>query len=67
MANKAGLYDRLATCHPTLTRGLVACRTCGKERRVNAAKCLRHGWPECCGCTMTLDVAEVRREQVNHE
>lgn len=58
MAEK--LYETIAQSHPKLTRGLVACRTCGREQRVDSANALRTGWPKCCGYTMTLDVEDVR-------
>jgi hypothetical protein len=32
----------------------VQCKTCGKSESVDFAHCLQHGWPECCGKTMTL-------------
>lgn len=45
---------------PQLARGRVWCRTCGETRRVNAAYALAHGWPVCCGETMTIDSPEER-------
>jgi len=36
-------------------RGWVWCRNCMRRQRVNATRCLKHGWPKCCGCTMTID------------
>ena len=38
-----------------LKRGMVWCRTCGRSQSVDSADCLQHGWPKCCGCTMTID------------
>ncbi len=35
--------------------GEVYCRKCGRVERVNYARCLTHGWPKCCGETMTVD------------
>lgn len=32
----------------------VKCKTCGTEQVVDPAKCLRRGWPTCCGHTMAL-------------
>lgn len=32
----------------------VRCKTCGRDQTVEAAKCLRTGWPKCCGYTMEL-------------
>jgi len=45
----------LAKCHPSLVRGRVWCRTCGKTKKVNSEECLKNGWPKCCGQTMTID------------
>lgn len=33
----------------------VYCKTCGRSEAVDAAHCLRKGWPRCCGYTMTID------------
>lgn len=49
------MYKTLAKSHPSIERGKVWCRTCGREERVNPARCLRNGWPKCCGYTMTID------------
>lgn len=51
----AGIHDQLADSHPALARGMVWCRSCGRSERVYSAYCLRHGWPKCCGYTMTID------------
>lgn len=51
-------YDDLATCHPTIVRGQVWCRSCGATQRVQPEECFRSGWPKCCGYTMTLDSPE---------
>ena len=40
---------------PALKRGKVWCRTCHREQDVNSDDCLRNGWPECHGYTMTID------------
>jgi hypothetical protein len=48
---------------PKLRRGLVHCLACGEVRKVNSAKCLRLGWPKCCGKTMSLDSPEERNER----
>ncbi len=48
------LYDEIAKSHPSLVAGTVLCARCGKTRTVDAAKCLQHGWPKCCGATMAL-------------
>ena len=48
-------YEKIAQSHPSLARGKVWCRTCRREESVDAADCLRTGWPKCCGFTMTID------------
>lgn len=55
-----GLHDRLAQSHDRLRRGRVWCRTCGRSTRVDPAGALRHGWPKCCGFTMTINAPEER-------
>ena len=57
-----GLYEKLGNCHPKLSRGLVWCRSCGRKQKVIAAACIAHGWPKCCGQTMTIDSPEERGE-----
>ena len=57
-AASGDLHRELADSHPALRRGLVCCSSCSRERRVDSAHCLRSGWPECCGSTMTLLSAE---------
>lgn len=39
---------------PAVKRGLVWCRTCGREERAGV-ECFKTGWPKCCDQTMTLD------------
>ena len=51
----SSFYDLMVRECPQMLRGLVWCRVCGRCIRVNPAECLRRGWPECCGETMTLD------------
>ncbi len=51
-------YQSLADSHPSLQRGKVWCRTCGREQKVDSAECLRFGWPKCCSYTMTIDHPE---------
>lgn len=52
------LYEEIARSHPSLLNGKVFCARCGKERTVDAAKCLRDGWPKCCGATVSLAATE---------
>ena len=54
------LIDDLATCHPSIARGRVWCKKCGRTKKVDPAECFRSGWPECCGHTMTIDSPEER-------
>ena len=54
------LAERLAMSHPKLERGQVWCRRCGHTERVQSASAMRHGWPKCCGYTMTIDSPEER-------
>lgn len=49
------IHERIAESHPSLSRGMVWCKKCGHEQRVDSAQALRHGWPVCCGHTMTID------------
>lgn len=53
-----GLHEKLADCHPSLSRGQVWCRECGRTQKVNSGQCLQSGWPKCCGYTMTIDSPE---------
>lgn len=32
----------------------VKCEKCGSQLSVKGGNCLKNGWPECCGYTMTL-------------
>lgn len=49
------LYDTIAASHPSLLNGIVWCSRCRRSRIVDAAKCLRDGWPKCCGVTVSID------------
>ena len=57
------LYDVVANCHPSIKRSKVWCKKCGKNQEVNPKHCLRYGWPECCGETMTIDSPQERKEK----
>jgi hypothetical protein len=60
-ARHQALYDTIAKSHPSLMNGIVWCRHCHKSRTVDAARCLREGWPKCCQRTMSIDKpAEVK-------
>ena len=47
---------------PQLRRGIVWCTVCGRSKAVDSGRCLAHGWPKCCGYTMTIDSPD---EQAN--
>ncbi len=57
----AGLHDKIAADVPSISRGQVWCYECGRTRKVDGGQCLRFGWPECCGFTMSIDSPEERR------
>ena len=59
------MHEDMAKSDNKLTRGRVWCVTCGKTRRVDSAQCMQHGWPKCCGQTMTIDSPEERKELDN--
>ena len=57
------LHSNLAKSHPKLQRDRVWCRHCGSTKRVSSARCLKGGWPKCCGYTMTIDAPEEREDE----
>lgn len=60
-ARHQSLYDTIEASHPSLLAGKVWCGRCGRPRTVDAAKCLRDGWPKCCGTTVSIEKpAEVK-------
>lgn len=46
---------------PQLKRGIVWCTECGCHRHVDSEDSMKHGWPKCCGYTMTIDSPEERK------
>ena len=50
LQNVDGMYRDMAS----KIGNRVRCEKCGKETEVDSAECLRTGWPECHGYTMTL-------------
>lgn len=56
------IHETIAASEPTLRRGLVWCKTCGRTEKVNSAECLRSGWPKCHGATMSLGSPDDRKE-----
>lgn len=59
----SALHEKIANDIPQIKRGMVWCRTCGHSQRVDGAECLRHGWPKCCGFTMTIDAPDVPQQE----
>lgn len=51
-------YESIVNDVPQPKAGIVHCHECGNSIRVNAAYCLRSGWPKCHGQTMSLDPAK---------
>lgn len=50
------LFDELAEITRKQAGGdKVWCRACGREAAADHKKCLKYGWPLCCGATMTID------------
>jgi hypothetical protein len=57
------LYEQIAKSHPSLLAGRVICGKCCATRTVDAAACLRHGWPKCdCGGG-TMGLATTKKEK----
>ena len=52
------LMENVVRAIPSLARGMVWCRTCGRSQRVDSGAALQYGWPKCCGHTMTIDSPE---------
>lgn len=44
---------------------MVWCRHCGRSQSVDAANCIRSGWPKCCGYTMTIDLPSLETETIS--
>lgn len=55
MSKAESLHETLANCHPSISRGKVWCRTCGREKKVDPVESMITGWAKCCGYTMTID------------
>ena len=54
-------YEKVVNGVKKLSRGIVWCVKCGRSQKVDSANCLKCGWPECCGGTMTIDSPEERQ------
>lgn len=55
-----GVYKGMTESVPQLRRGRVWCVLCNRTQEVDAAECLRSGWPKCHG-TMSIDSPEERK------
>ena len=60
LPNFDAMYRDMASSSPQMARGQVWCHSCGNTQKVDSAGCLRHGWPKCCGATMTIDSPQER-------
>lgn len=54
------LYTEIVEANEKLKRGIVWCKECGRQEKVDSAICLAKGWPKCCGETMTIDSPKER-------
>lgn len=54
------IHDSIAQAVPQIARGKVWCVACKRMQHVDGADALRHGWPQCCGATMTIDSPQWR-------
>lgn len=52
---KGELHDRIADEVSKVAGNEVECDTCGRKQSVDISRCLRNGWPKCCGSTMKLN------------
>lgn len=59
------MYQNMAKSHPSLERGMVWCRTCGRSQKVSAVVSLQGGWPKCCGYAMTIDSPDEQKKLSN--
>ncbi|MGB3478361.1 MAG: hypothetical protein WBB67_04290 [bacterium] len=57
------IHELLAKSHSSIERGRVWCKKCGRSVKIDPAYCLQHGWPECCGVTMTIDAPKERQDK----
>lgn len=48
------IYKKIVSENKSLRDGFVQCGKCKTKLTVDSAKCLRKGWPTCCGQTMNL-------------
>ena len=50
-----GIHQKIADNVAEMVPNFVECDRCGQKQAVDFAKCLRAGWPKCCGETMKLN------------
>jgi hypothetical protein len=62
MCGLAGIHAKIAK-DAGLEHAKVRCKICGKKLIVDGGNCLAHGWPKCCGYTMTLITKKQRKLQ----
>ena len=42
---------------------LLRCEKCDNEKSVSFSDCLAHGWPKCCGLTMTMQSTSANMDE----
>lgn len=52
------MFNQMVALSPKLTSGIIWCHVCGNQKSVDSTRCLKQGWPLCCGQTMSLDPPE---------
>lgn len=58
------IHDKIATDVCKGVRHTLRCNRCLKTQNVDAedfSRYLAHGWPKCCGNTMTLESEPIKR------
>lgn len=57
------MYKTIVNCCDELKRNQVWCTHCGKTlKNIDSSYCLEHGWPKCCGETMSINSPEERKK-----
>ncbi len=62
MGDAEGAHRAIIEGIGRLERGRVWCTRCGSTQSVDSGKCMRSGWPKCCGMTMTIDSPQERKQ-----
>ncbi len=63
MMGTSRLHQSIVEDVPQLKRGRVWCHHCGRTQPVDSGYCLAHGWPTCCGATMSIDSPAERKQR----